>query len=125
MIFVWLSVNPPERRWCSRRGAHLHIINYYILRARIFEILAKASNRDSISTTACNVLDKDVVRSWLDCNAVITALVNEIGQPDVLCIHGIYNLVSATEGSSQLARSINAYRTHQYFAPNCHHKAPL
>lgn len=55
----------------------------------VFKVLAQASYRDPVTAVAGYVLGVDVVGSRLDSYAVVSALINEIAESDVVRVHGI------------------------------------
>lgn len=57
--------------------------------ARVLEVLAQTADGNPIAPVTGDVAYVDVVGSWLDGDAVIAALVNKVGQLDVIHVHGV------------------------------------
>lgn len=73
-----------EKAMRPSSGHYLDIVYPDIGHARVLQVLAETANGDSVPANDCHVADVDVVRSWLDRNTVISALVYEIGELNVL-----------------------------------------
>jgi hypothetical protein len=58
---------------------------------RTFEILSEASDCHAVASVTGSISDVDIVRSRLDRNTIIPALVDEILQPNVVHVHRVCN----------------------------------
>ena len=66
-----------------------NVVELDILDRAVFEVLAKRTDGHPVPTMANRIADVDVVAAWLDSDAVITALVDEILKNNVLHVHGV------------------------------------
>lgn len=78
--------------WFDRgeKGSHVNGVYDDVLHAGVFEILAQAADGHAVSSVAGGVLHKDVVGAGFDGDAVVASLVDEVGQADVLGVHGVW-----------------------------------
>lgn len=58
---------------------------------RTFEILSEASDGHAVASVTGSISDVDIIRSRLDRNTIIPALVDEILQPNVVYVHRVCN----------------------------------
>lgn len=87
MICVPVSIDYNKHRLGS---TYVDIVYHHVLDGGIFKVLAKATNGNAVTTMARYIRNTDIVRAWFDGNTVISTLIRETIQFDVVCIHGIY-----------------------------------
>jgi hypothetical protein len=60
-----------------------------VLHRRVFKILAQTAYGHTVSAVTCCILDVNVERARFDGHAIISTLIDEVGEPDVVRVHGV------------------------------------
>lgn len=86
---IWITVNT-NGDGGRETITYIDLVHANVSNTAIFQILTQAANGNAVASTAGNILDVDVVGAGLDSDAVISALVDEVGELDVGSVHGIW-----------------------------------